>query len=109
MSDTKPVTEMIRVSPENFNAMLVLSNRYKKLYSEFQRLSAVDPLDLDANLLVRKLEADGVVEGIGYIQPSEVMRRKRVVFRYLHELAKDIENTLEKIKTLERGDIFIDV
>ena len=109
MSNTKPVPEMIRVSPENYNAMGVLSNRYNELYREFKRVSAVDPLELDANLLVRKLEANGVVEGIGYIQPSEVDRRKRVVFKYLHELAKDIENTLEEMRSLERGDIFIDV
>ena len=109
MSDTKPEPEMIRVSPENFNAMWSLANRYNELNSEFQRLSAVDPLEVDANLLVRKLEASGVVEGIGYIQPSEVMRRKRVVFRYLHELAKDIENTLEEMKTLEREDRSFDV
>ena len=109
MSNTKPVPEMIRVSPENYNAMGVLSNRYNELYREFKRVSAVDPLELDANLLVRKLEANGVVEGIGYIQPSEVERRKRVVFKYLHELAKDIENILEEIKTLEREDRSFDV
>ena len=109
MSDTKPVPEMIRVSSEKYNAMGVLSNRYNELYREFKRLIGVDPLELDANLLVRKLEANGVVEGIGYIQPSEVERRKRVVFKYLHELAKDIENTLEEMRSLEREDRSFDV
>ena len=109
MSDTKPVPEMIRVSPENFNAMWSLSNRYNELHNEFKRLIDVDPLDLDANLLVQKLEAAGIVEGIGRIQPSEVWRRRRVVFRYLHELAKDIENTLEEMRSLEREDRSFDV